>query len=149
MLRILIALLTFFYSLSSFADINLDELYALGATAQEGLPFSAECTLNNDLIRCNVLIKNGSYMEHLKPYLSSKQCFINDCPNFSHNIEVKIIYDKQICIKDCYYDELYKYEYNNFCYKACPKGSHSLENNEYICKPNVYECIEEYPFLIS
>ena len=100
---------------------------------------------DEDLIIC---IKNGSYMEHLKPKLSSKQCFINDCPNFSHNIEVKIIYDKQICIKDCYYDELYKYEYNNFCYKACPKGSHSLENNEYICKPNVYECIEEYPFLI-
>jgi thiol:disulfide interchange protein len=62
MLRILIALLTFFYSLSSFADVNLDKLYALGATAQEGLPFSADCSLNNDLIRCNLFIKNGSYI---------------------------------------------------------------------------------------
>ena len=100
---------------------------------------------DEDLIIC---IKNESYIEHLKQQLSPKQCFINDCLNLQQNFIVKIIYDKQICVKDCYYDKLYKYEYKNFCYKSCPKGSHSLENNEYICKPNVFECIEEYPFLI-
>ena len=100
---------------------------------------------DEDLIIC---IQNESYMEHLRPQLSSKQCFISDCLNETNKFEVKIIYDKQICIKDCYYDGLYKYEYKNFCYKKCPKGTHSLEDNEYICKPNVYECIEEYPFLI-
>lgn len=62
MLRILITLLTIFYSISSFADITLDKLYALGGAQQETLPFSSDCTLNNDLIRCNLSIQNGSYV---------------------------------------------------------------------------------------
>ena len=62
MLRLFITLLTFFYSISSFAEINLDKLYALGSAAKEELPFSSECWLNNDLIKCNINIKNGSYI---------------------------------------------------------------------------------------
>ena len=156
-----------FYSCTSLTSLDLSSFNTKNVISFENMFY--DCTYlgyinfynynNNSLLKINeifygtdedliICIKNESYMEHLKPQLSSKQCFINDCPNLQQNFKVKIIYDKQICIKDCFYDELYKYEYKNFCYKSCPKGSHPLENNEYICKPNVYECIEEYPFLI-
>ena len=46
----------------------------------------------------------------------------NECPH-SHN---KLIEEKRKCINECIYDDTYKYEYNNSCYKECP--------NNQICK---------------
>ena len=50
-----------------------------------------------------------------------------ECPP-SHS---KFIEEKRKCINECIYDDTYKYEYNNKCYKKCP--------NNQICKNIVEE----------
>ena len=57
----------------------------------------------------------------------------------------RIIYDKKICIDDCQKEEIYKYEYNYFCYDKCPIGTHLTDLN--LCKGIQAECIKDYPFL--
>jgi hypothetical protein len=61
---------------------------------------------------------------------------------------LKIINDNKICLDECYNDEIYSYEYNNFCYKECPMGTLSSSSDKYLCKFFYVECVEEYPFLI-
>ena len=57
------------------------------------------------------------------------KCTINNnCPeNYS-----KFIADKKRCIDECKNDNIYKYEYNNKCYKTCPEGK--LPSDNYLCK---------------
>ena len=42
----------------------------------------------------------------------------------------KLINEENICVDKCSNNNLYQYEYNNNCYKACPKGTVS---DNYIC----------------
>ena len=44
----------------------------------------------------------------------------------------KLIIDYNECIDDCKNHNIYKYEYNNSCYKECPINTYSIEN-EYLC----------------
>ena len=95
-----------------------------------------------------VLVINDESSELLIPELTLKQCMINNS-SFTFNInEKKIIYKNRKCIDDCISNEIYKYEFEGFCYEQCPKGSHSIEHNHYLCEINVYECFDDYPFLI-
>ena len=50
----------------------------------------------------------------------------------------KLIKNKKRCIDECYKDDIYKYEYNNICYKKCPNGTN--ESN-YICSD--FETVNE------
>ena len=100
---------------------------------------------DDDLIIC---IKNESYSEIFLSELSSNQCITSKCPKNTINLQKKVIYDKKICIDDCNLDKIYKYEYDNFCYDKCPKGTNSQNDNPYFCQANIYDCIEEYPFLV-
>ena len=56
-------------------------------------------------------------------------CTTNEtCPeNFS-----KLILDKNKCINKCGIDNIYRYEYDNICYKECPNGTIYNEEDE-IC----------------
>ena len=55
--------------------------------------------------------------------LRNKNCAINDCSD-SWNIKIKkIISEKQICVYDCFQDNIYIYEYKNKCYDDCPIGT--------------------------
>ena len=99
---------------------------------------------NENLI---ISLNNESKYEVFLPELSSLKCIlINDSLNIVEGKQ-KIIYDKKICIDDCKSDKFYKYEYESYCYKECPKESHLLKNSDYLCEQNKYECIDNYPFL--
>jgi len=53
--------------------------------------------------------------------------------NFECPLEYnKLIKDKNKCIDNCTNDNIYKYDYNNTCYKKCPNGTKDIENS-YIC----------------
>ena len=74
------------------------------------------------------------------------------CPsNFN-----KLIINKNKCIDECENDDIYKYEYINFCYSSCPNNTIAYENS-YICNDNnndknyyndtfIYSCVEEIIF---
>ena len=70
----------------------------------------------------------------------------NTCPN-EYN---KIIKKHKKCTEDCKSDNLnhYFYEYNNTCYKTCPKNTISLQNYSCIFKKTDF-CPKEFPYLDS
>ena len=94
-----------------------------------------------------IYINNQSYPKKIISELYSLKCITY---NLSINLEgynPRIIYDKKICINDCLDDEIYRYEYDYFCYKECPTGTHFLINSSNFCENNQFECIDNYPFL--
>jgi len=97
-----------------------------------------------DLIIC---INKGTNLNLLTYHLTFQKCFITEC-KFEKYTKKKIIYNNKACIQNCQYDDDNKYEYEGFCYDKCPEGSHSNIDNIFSCEANVFECIEEYPFLI-
>ena len=103
-----------------------------------------------DLESLIIYINNTNY-ENVKNIifeLLSSSCISN---NSSYNWEennIKIIYNKKICVDNCLKDEKYIYEYNHFCFNECPLGTHSCINNTFLCEKNIVKCIEKYPFLV-
>ena len=69
----------------------------------------------------------------------------NNCSDicFTKDKQMKINKDKK-CIVDCVNDDIYRYEYNNICYKTCPNGTYSSLFNNYIC---IEECPYDLPYL--
>ena len=98
---------------------------------------------NENLI---LFINNKSNTNNIKNELTSSQCITYNS-SFIFENRRKIINDSRICIDDCMNDPIFKYEYENICYKECPLESHSLINGSYICEKNEMDCIENYPFL--
>ena len=45
-----------------------------------------------------------------------------NCPSEYKNL----IQEKKLCVKKCDLDDLYKYEYNNKCFKKCPPKTNIL-----------------------
>ena len=68
---------------------------------------------------------------------------IINCSNICFSKYKKIINQKKICVLNCLDDDLYKYEYNGFCYDECPNG---LFSSNYLCAIN--DTIEK-PDIIS
>ena len=93
-----------------------------------------------------ICINNKSNSTQLSSQLSYEQCITDEC-SFPNIKASKIVYDKRLCVEDCFKNDIYKYQYKDFCYDKCPKGTHSSKFNQYYCQINVYECIKEYPFL--
>ena len=52
----------------------------------------------------------------------------------------KLIKDLNKCIDNCTKDDIYKYEFNNICYKSCPYGTYELEDK------STYICYNETPY---
>jgi surface protein len=100
----------------------------------------------DNIIYC---VNNISGSEEIIQLLDSKKCSVNDCSYNWKNNRKKIVAYRDICIDDCSYDEIYKYEYNDYCYEFCPKGSHSSKNNIYICENYKKECVGKYPFIFT
>ena len=100
----------------------------------------------DNIIYC---INNVSGSEEIIRLLSSNKCSVNDCSyNWKYNRK-KIVPLRDICIEDCLDDEIYKYEFNDYCYESCPKGSHSSKDNIYICETYKNECTGKYPFIFT
>ena len=72
---------------------------------------------------CYSICENFCYLDKLNEFHCTEIC------QDSYN---KTIIQEKKCIDDCKNDDTYKYEYNNTCYKECPKGTISDANN-YLC----------------
>ena len=94
-----------------------------------------------------IFINEKADIKDLLEELSDKKCIIRKPINDLKIKPYKIIYNNRNCIKKCSLDETYKYEYKDFCYEKCPKGTHSSKDKLYSCEINIYECIESYPYL--
>ena len=94
-----------------------------------------------------IFINKEANIEDLLPELSEQKCITRKPINDLNVIQKKIIYNNRNCITECSLDENYKYEFKNFCFGQCPEGSHSSKENLYLCEIDVYECIENYPYL--
>ena len=55
-------------------------------------------------------------------------CTINDTCNGNYT---KFIFEKYKCIDKCENDNIYKYEYNNICYKECPETTIKSSKKDY------------------
>ena len=75
--------------------------------------------INNCYQKCNTFY----YFDELNNYQCTKD---GQCPKKQQ----KLIPDKKKCIDECKNDDIYRYDYNNTCYKNCPKGT--IPQN-YIC----------------
>ena len=82
-------------------------------------------TSNNLLI----VINKESNLDKIISELSSFKCIFNNSPMIIEDNKRRIIYDKRLCIIGCQIDEIFKYEYDNFCYRKCPSGTHFLKDN--------------------
>jgi len=55
-----------------------------------------------------------------------------------------VIREKEKCTDKCSNDDIYKYEYNNICYKECPKTSIISKIDNFLCEPLI--CKKYYNF---
>ena len=102
-----------------------------------------------NLVICIENLYDEFLLEEITNELSKLKCHINDCSNNWKNNKIRIIYNNNTCINNCEYDEIYKYEYEFFCYTECPKGTHSSKKNKYLCEKNINICVQKYPFIIT
>ncbi len=146
--------------LSNFNTINVDNMAMMfsGCSSLEFLNFTNYknelniLTTNifyetdNNLI---IFINNVNYKNiiNLIPELSSFRCITNNNALINQK-NLKIINENKICLDECYNDKIYSYEFNNLCYKECPKGTISSSSDKYLCEFSNVECVEEYPFKI-
>ena len=67
---------------------------------------------NQNLILCYEETINGNIKNELKTYKNNCTCSDNS---------YKFFKNKNSCIVDCSKDDIFKFEYNNICYKSCPE----------------------------
>ena len=86
--------------------------------------------ISKNLIYC----VNDDFYEKIKFDVNNIECAIRDknCIPDWHITSKKIIKDNGMCVEKC--SENYKYEYENKCYSACPKGTTLWDNNNFLCK---------------
>jgi surface protein len=82
-------------------------------------------------------------------YISNKK----NCTCYQNSY--KFFYEKSECIDSCSKDEIYKLEYENICYQACPNRTQISSTNTNLCEKDLicekyynYEytgCIDEIP----
>ena len=93
--------------------------------------------INNNVTNIQKIISNLNFLK----------CAIIDCSLNWESKKKKIISETNICIDNCFNNEINKYESNYLCYSKCPRGTHSSKDNKYLCENDPKECIENYPFI--
>ena len=87
---------------------------------------------NNNLLYC-IINKNNTIQNNLLPILISNSLNNNNCSQLCFYKNRKYIFEKEQCIINCYDDDIYKFEYENICYKSCPNGTQISTYDEYLC----------------
>ena len=128
-----------FFNCSSLTYINLYNFDFNGSSTYQMFYKTSDL-----LILCIEEIPSRLLLDELY----EKRCIINDCSSKIIDDRVVIEHNKE-CINDCLLDKVSKYKYINFCYDRCPLGTHSNNDNKYLCEKNMYDCFEEYPFIIK
>ena len=82
-----------------------------------------------NIINCYEKCENYHYFDETNKFHCTDDY---TCP-----INYKLIEDKNKCLDNCKNDNIYKYEYNNKCFNACPNGTYLLKRDEeYFCFNN-------------
>ena len=79
--------------------------------------------------------------------LLDKKCNINDCSNNWKSKQLKLTNENNQCIENsCINDEIYRYEYENICYRKCPIGTSPSKKNQFLCEKLQIICPENAPY---
>ena len=90
---------------------------------------NANFTFYNDsmnIINCYPICHNYYYFDESNTFHCTESL---NCPEKFK----KLILNKKKCIDECKNDDIYKYEYNNKCYRQCPYNTYVNENNNFFC----------------
>ena len=101
---------------------------------------------DNSVICINNISKESN-KNKIREELSKLKCPIIDCSNNWKEKRKRIIYYNGTCIDNCQNDKINKYEYEYYCYDSCPKGTHSLKSNQYLCEKNQDKCNQKFPYI--
>ena len=119
-----------FYNCNSLTSLNIYNFEFISLISNEKM--FDYC--NESLLYC---INEQKATKILSVLNFTNNNYINICKDNICPIESDIInIDSILCISYCYNDNIYKYEYNNKCYKDCP-------NNTYISLKNDFKCYKE------
>jgi len=101
---------------------------------------------NSNLILCYNESKMPSH------FLNEANRFENSCRKLCIMNSKKFILDKEMCVDNCYNEDIYKYEYQDICYSECPIRTQLSNDSTYLCVDcrNYYnyeytECIDIIP----
>ena len=73
-------------------------------------------------------------------FLNEVNRFENSCQKLCIMISKKFILDKEMCVDNCYNEDIYKYEYQDICYSECPIRTQLSNDSAYLC----VDCINYY-----
>ena len=127
-----------FYGCSSLVYINFYNFNGKSLKKNNNIFFG----IADNLIFC---IKDRS--NNIISKLSVVNCPIIDCSNNWKENKKRIIYNNNSCIDNCQNDDIYKYEYEYYCYDSCPKGTHSSNKNKFLCEEDITGCMKKNYFL--
>ena len=89
---------------------------------------------DNDIKFCienkNEIYEFKGFLNPDNGYSCNDECFMES--------KFKKIYETKECLKECYNNSIYKYEYNNYCYKSCPKKTNINKTKSLFLCENLY-----------
>ena len=98
---------------------------------------------NSNLKLCCDVTKDRKITSYFTNYENNcdELCYKDNFYYCYNNIECPSDYgffitEKNLCVKSCTFDSIYKYEFEDYCYDKCPKGTHSTDDNIYLCEKN-------------
>ena len=112
-----------FYNCTSLISLNLNNFYISNSTNINEILNSC----NKNLIIC---INNTEYNFQQNYYYE----YTNNCSHICFSDSKKIILDINKCVNSCSEEYNYTFEYNDVCYKSCPKKTKSSKNNTKECE---------------
>ena len=78
--------------------------------------------------------------------LKQLACPVKMCSIDWEKYQQKFIVERNNCTNDCSTDKLFRYEYENKCYRSCPDGTYETSNNQ--CKKDLQDCPQKFPYKI-
>ena len=86
-----------------------------------------------------VCISENNFPRGTLNQIKQKQCYNESCSDNWAARRKMLIEETGTCVNSCSDDEIYKYEYNNKCYKNCINGF--LEDDNKKCKCELEKCL--------
>jgi len=87
---------------------------------------------NNTLLYC-IINKDNTIQNKILQVLTGNSFNNNNCSQLCFYKNKKYIFEKEQYVINCYDDDIYKFEYENICYKSCPNGTQNSLDYEYLC----------------
>ena len=120
-----------FYGCNSLISLNLKNFITSSVKRVNKMFIET----NKKTILC---INENETPEIILDLKSFNENYINDCSNtcFTKS-DKKFIIEKNICINNCYNDDIFQYEYENICFESCPSNTIISTKNNYLCEIDI------------